>query len=250
MSTEYAALCSDFYINQKLALKMDLPFGREAVLDLFGRLRKQYPSLQHVRRFEGEVALESPEDDPQYQWLALTPTAVRSGWVNPETVEQAGSMHRTILETTPFFLSISPLDVEYQEMIFGFDLHAESNRNEIVFDALLGESALAGLVSGAQERMLDVQPFLGFSLDADEQQHAFVEVKTRPRPGELLRDRYDAMPISIYLTVRQYGPVERLERLPELATALERQARQLVDERLVPHVVIPIRQAISSPPPR
>lgn len=248
MTTEYAALCSDFYINQKLALKMDLPFGREAVLDLFGRLRKSYPSLQHVRRFEGEVALESPEDDPQYQWLALTPTAVRSGCVNSDTVEQAGKMHRTILETTPFFLSISPLDVEYLEMIFGFDLHAESNRNEIVFDALLGDSMLAGLVTESQERMLDVQPFIGFSLDADEQQHVFVEVKTRPRPGELHRERYDALPISIYLTVREYGPVQHLETLPELAGTLLKRARRLVDERLIPHIVVPIRQAISSPP--
>ena len=39
MTTSYGALCSDFYINQKFALKMDLPTARETVLDLFDRIR-------------------------------------------------------------------------------------------------------------------------------------------------------------------------------------------------------------------
>jgi len=36
---DFDALCRDFCVNQKLALKMDLPAAREPVLDLFGRLR-------------------------------------------------------------------------------------------------------------------------------------------------------------------------------------------------------------------
>ena len=38
--TTFVALCSDFYVNQKLALKMDLPSERETILHFFDRVRK------------------------------------------------------------------------------------------------------------------------------------------------------------------------------------------------------------------
>ena len=40
MSESYRALCSDFYVNLKLGVKMELPRGRDTVLELMrsGRL--------------------------------------------------------------------------------------------------------------------------------------------------------------------------------------------------------------------
>jgi hypothetical protein len=35
MADSYRALCSDFYVNLKLNLKLDLPRERQTVLDLF-----------------------------------------------------------------------------------------------------------------------------------------------------------------------------------------------------------------------
>ena len=37
MSSELGTLCSDFYVNQRVALTMDLPAARQTVLDLFDR---------------------------------------------------------------------------------------------------------------------------------------------------------------------------------------------------------------------
>ena len=45
MSESYKALCNDFYVNMKLALKLELPKSRETVLDLYERVRKQYPAM-------------------------------------------------------------------------------------------------------------------------------------------------------------------------------------------------------------
>ena len=158
-------MCTDFYVNQKLALKMDLPSARETVLDMFDRVRRELPHMDRFRRYDGELALESPERDAQYNWLALNQTAVRSGWVNPEALDRAYRLHRLILDVAPYYLSISPLDVEFVELVFGFDLEAETNRNEVVFDALLGDSPLMSLVDGDRELVLDAQPFIGFSLN-------------------------------------------------------------------------------------
>ena len=124
MVNSIGALCTDFYVNQKLGLKMDLPTARETVLDMFDRIRKELPNMDRFRRYKGELALESPELDSQYNWLALDRTSVRSGWVNPESLAEAYRLHRLILEVAPYFLSISPLDVEFVELVFGFDLEA------------------------------------------------------------------------------------------------------------------------------
>ena len=51
--TAFQALCSDFYVNQRLWLKLDLPDRRETVLDLFDRLRRTFPKLSQFQRYEG-----------------------------------------------------------------------------------------------------------------------------------------------------------------------------------------------------
>src|SRR6185503_9086657 len=152
-----------FYVNQKLSLKMDLPSSREAVLDLFDRVRRDFPQMDRFRRYAGELALESPEQTSQYAWMAMRRTTMRSGWVNPESLEQAYKLHRLLLEIAPYYLSISPIDVEFMELVFGFDLRAERNRNDVVFEALLGDSPLASLIDHEQrESVIESQPFLGF----------------------------------------------------------------------------------------
>ena len=53
MATSYGALCTDFYINQKLALKMDLPSDRETILHFFDLVRREMPSMHRFRRYDG-----------------------------------------------------------------------------------------------------------------------------------------------------------------------------------------------------
>ena len=141
-----AGLCSDYYINQKIALTMDVPEGRESVLDLFGRLKKEFPTLEKLRRYESEYALESADIDGTYSWVALRQTTLRSGTVNPHELDEAYRLHRSVLEIAPYFLSVSPLDLDHLELVFGFDFEADRDRDEIVFEALLADSPLADLV--------------------------------------------------------------------------------------------------------
>lgn len=254
MTTSVSALCNDFYINQKIALKMDLPTNRETVLDMFDRIRKNIPAMDRFRRFEDELALESPEQNSQYSWFSLAApggTAIRSGWVNPDSLEQAYHLHRTILDIAPYYLTISPIDVEYIELIFGFDIEAEANRNEIVFEALSSGgsvSPLASLIDANNEHVLDYQPFIGLTLNRSCDLQAFIEVKTRTRAAEIAHEHYDGIPISVYLTIRRYGPFRTLEELTTCFGTLAGHAERLTEERIVPNVLVPIREAILSRP--
>jgi hypothetical protein len=248
MVTTFGALCTDFYINQKVSLKMDLPTARETVLDLFDRVRRELPAMDRFRRYDGELSLESTDQDSEYCWLALRRTSIRSGWVNPQGADDAYRLHRLVLDIAPYFLSISPLDVEFIELVYGFDLDVGSQRNEVVFDALWAKSPLTQLVDLEREAVLDAQPFLGFSLDRAKQLQAFVEVKTRSKPPEAAPDGTDQDPVSVYLTVRRSGPLRSVEELGTTFGTLAGHAERLAEERVVPHVVVPIRQMYLSRP--
>ncbi len=244
-STSLGALCTDFYVNQRLGLTLDLPSHRESVLDLFGRLRKELPELDRFRRFAGELALESPEIAGRYAWVALQRTCVRSGWVNPDDLDAPYRLHRLLLETAPWFLSITPLDIECLELVFGFDLEVTGDRNEVVFDALLSGSALAEVVHRGREHLADVQPLIAMSLDEAGQTQSSVEIKTRGGHREGVGDDASA-PLSVYLMMRRNGPIQDLKELPAVFGTLAGHAERMVEDRVIPSILMPLHARIVS----
>jgi hypothetical protein len=243
MATSFGALCTDFYVNQTLGVKMDLPGDRETVLHLFDRVRSEMPSMQRFKRFADELALESPRREGEYRWMALRQNAIRSGHINPERMDDAYALHRLLLEITPYFLSISPLDVDVLEVLFGFDLECKANHHQIVQEALFAGTPLAGLADIPGARPVDLQPVVGLSLDRQGTE-AFFEVKTRTTPGQVRANRYRTEPISVFLTLRRPGPIGHVDELATLFDELAGQAERLTTERLVPHVLSPISRAI------
>jgi hypothetical protein len=241
MSESYRAVCTDFYINQKLSVKLDLPRERQTVLDMFDRVRRQYPSMSQFRRFKDELALEAEQNATEHRWLAIRTSNIRAGAVNPAALADAYGFHTHILEVAPYFLSISPLDVEFLELLFGFDLSADRNHDEVVYEALLAQSPLVRALDLPNTQMVDCQPNFGMVLKDHELEVNF-EVKTRPASRSGRSDE----PISVYLTLRKMNPVTKIEQLGEVLTLLARQGEEILDTRVVPHLVSPIREAIGS----
>jgi len=247
MTTSYSALCSDFYINQRLALKMDLPNKRETVLDYFDRIRKFRPKMSKFRRFDSELSLESAPEDGAYDWTALRRTSIRSGSVNPDNLKSAFDLHKTILEIAPYFLSISPIEIDYLELMLGFDLEAKGNHDEIVYDALFAESPLGALINSESEHPTDIQPFVGYTFEEDEQTTAVnFEIKTRTVERQIADEKFDDEPISVFVSARRSGPIDRLEDLIPSFHSLTRLLEQLAADKLIPNMLNPITRAISS----
>lgn len=252
MASSYRALCSDFYVNQKISLKLDLPKSRESMLDMFERIRKSYPKMSAFRRYKDELALESPQIELPHRWLAIRSANIRSGVVNPDSFEDAYGLHRAVLEVAPYFLSISPLDIEYLELLFGFDLPAAGNHDELVAGALLEGSPLEGLVDIDGTIPIDFQPLIGLMIPrviseddpsrSTGQTEVHFEVKTRSgsagREGEPSGE-----PISVYVTCRRYEPVTDLKDLGRVFDAVAQQAQHLIETRALPGLVAPIRAA-------
>lgn len=249
MATSFGALCTDFYINQKLALKMDLPTERDTLLHYFDQIRKTYPDMTRFRRYEGELSLESSKREAEYTWLTLRQGSIRTGHVNPESMEDAYRFHKQILEVTPYYLTISPLDVDYLELMFGFDLECKSNHDEVVHDALFAASPLGELLKPTEatphSKILDAQPVFGMNLSDDGLLQAYFEVKTRRRSRRGSGRRYAEEPISLFVTLRRYGPIDKLDDLQDLSVMLGQHCEALATDRLIPNLLNPIVQHIS-----
>jgi len=247
MATSYGALCRDFYVNQKVALKMDLPYGRETILHLFDQVRKAVPTMRNFRRLNSEFLLESSRRELEYQWLGLRQQCIATGHVNPDSMQAAIDFHRMILEQSPYNLTISPIDIDYLELMFGFDLECDANHDAIVFEALFADSPMGALLDGLPaSQVMDVQPVFGAQISDDGETQAYFEVKTRQKSRRGKAGRYKHEPISILLTMRTYSPIEQIKDLPDILTALSEKADTLATDRLVPNLLVPIARQITS----
>lgn len=243
----YKALCSDMYVNLKLAFHSELDATRQVTVELFDRLRKEFPTLQTFRHVQNELALESaPGITPQH-WVAVRGNCVRAGVVNPESFQQAYQLHAAVLELAPYYLGISSLDIDYYETLFGFDIEAQGDHDRIVFESLLRGSPLACLVDEMGASPIDAQPILGVSLGGNgvpKRSEAYFEIKTRPSapPGHTP----EGEPISVYLTVRRHGPMDDVTTPKLEFSDLGRCGERIIENSVMPRLIQPIRSFIAS----
>jgi len=244
-SESYRALCSDMYINLKLAFRGDPGTSHQAVVDMFERLRRDFPEMCEMRQGDQELSLEADAAAERQCWVAVRPDCVRAGAVNPAAFEQAYELHQAVLEVAPYFLGLSALDFDYYEQLFGFDIDASGDHDRIVFDSLLRGSPLAALVEDTGWSPIDAQPVIGVRVAGKglpRTAEAYFEVKTRPAAcqGGARRE-----PISVYLTIRRHGPMEDIAtpklELPDLA----RCAEGILASAVVPRLVQPIRLSVN-----
>ncbi|MDX1564708.1 MAG: hypothetical protein R3236_04835 [Phycisphaeraceae bacterium] len=245
MATSFGALCTDFYINHKLTVRMDLPAERETVLHLFDRVRAEIPSMSRFRRYPDEFSLESSRKEGAYRWLALQQNSVRTGQVNPETLEEAYGLHRLLMRLSPYHLTISPLDIEHQELLLGFDLETKANQHQIVREALFDQTPMARLLEAGESQPTDLQPIFGVSLDAESGLQAFFEVKASTGFSQIRHGRYRTEPLSVMLTVRRSGPVDSVDDLVSNFDLLKDHAERLATDRLIPDLLNPISRCIT-----
>ncbi|QDU32060.1 hypothetical protein KS4_00890 [Poriferisphaera corsica] len=246
MATSFGALCTDFYINQKLAMKLELPRDRETVLHFFDRMKRSMPEMRKFRHYEGELALESARLDARYKWLALCKNQIRAGQVNPETMKEAYDYHKLIMELSPHFLTLSPLDIDYVEVLFGFDLECERNHDDVIYEALYTGSPLAELLYSEHGKVMDVQPSLGGTLTERGDLQVYYEIKSRQKSRRGSSQAFRDQPLSVFLTMRKYEPVGDVRDLGKVFSELCGYGEQLAMDKLVPHVIQPISQYITT----
>jgi hypothetical protein len=242
----YSSLCDDFYINMNLSTEMDLPTNRETVLHFFERVQKTYPSMRNFySRERGDFVLEEDKERGAYRWCTIEPRRVCSGQVNPEEVEDAVQQHKLILELAPYALSVSPLDCEALDLLYGFDFTYRGNQNQLVVEALGVSPGLDRLLEVPGVTIINYEPSLTVALDNECRLQCRLNVENRTNAYQVRTGEFPEEQISVYLTARQYGSlspdttfVKTLERLSEIC-------HEMLENHVIEHVLQPLARSIS-----
>jgi len=243
----YSHDADDFYINVHLNTEMELPTNRDTVLHFFEQLKKGFPDLRNFHtRENGDLVLEGDKQEESYRWVAIEPRRLCSGQTNPAALDDAYRQHEMVLDLAPPLLTISLLDCEALDVMYGFDFTYDGNHDEVVAEALGVGHALEGLLELPRAQVINFEPSITLALDESCQLQCRLAIETRTdayqvRTGEFADDQ-----ISVYLTVRQYwgrGPdqsfLESLNRQREVGEEVLRRA-------VIPRIVRPLAQVIAS----
>ena len=247
MANPFGAFCEDFYVNMRLGSQLNLPHNRETLLHFFERVQKQFPGLTRFRKNESnELNLEEDRSNESYRWVSIETKRISAGHVNPSSIEESLKLHTMLLEHSPHLLGISPVEIDYLDVLFGFDLGFSGNHDEIIADSLLANSPLTCLTEEEGARPVDFQPTVTVALSDDCRLQARIDVVTRTNSYQVRTGDYSDDVISVYLILRRYWGDRPKEPMEDLFAQMARRAEQLCDSHILPKVVKPISEAIAS----
>ncbi len=241
----YASLCDDFYVNLILGTEMELPANRETVLHFFERMQKTYPTMRNFySRQQGDFILEEDKDQGSYRWCTIEPRRVCSGQVNPESIDGAMAQHKLILELAPYMLSVSPLDCEALDLLFGFDFTYRGNHNQLLAETLGVGAALEPILEGSGARVISYEPSLTVAVDEECRLQVRLSVEARTNAYQVRMEDYPEEQLSVYVTARQYGSLDPERTYVEALDRLLKMCRETIDNYVIEQVLRPLGKAI------
>jgi hypothetical protein len=247
MTQPYVGVCDDFYINMRLGSQMTLPHGRETVLHFFEQIQKGFPMMTRFRKSEnGELNLEEDRAQPSYRWMSVETKRLSTGHVNPSTVQEGLKIHRTVLAVAPHQMGLSPIEIDYLDVMFGFDLAFSGNHDEVIAESLLADSPLCCLTDEAGARPVDFQPSVTVALSEDCRLQARIDVVTRTNSYQVRTGDYSDDVISVYLILRRYWGDRPTQPMEEMFVEMAQRADGLCASHIIPRVLKPISSAIAS----
>jgi hypothetical protein len=243
----YSAFCEDFYINMRLGSQLALPHNRETILHFFETVQKAFPGMTRFRKSEnGELNLEEDRSQQNYRWVSVESKRLSAGHVNPPTVEEAIKLHKLLLELAPHQMGLSPVEIDYLDVLFGFDLEFNGNHDEVIAESLFGDSPLTCLLDEQGARPVDFQPSVTVALSDDCRLQARIDIVTRTNSYQVRTGDYGDDVISIYLILRRYWGDRPKQSMDALLAEMAERADALCSGNVIPRVVKPISAAIAS----
>jgi len=247
MSHPFAAFCEDFYINMRLGSQMNLPHNRETLLHFFERVQKSFPRMTRFRKNDnGELNLEEDRSGDSYRWCSIEAKRLSSGHVNPASVEDSLALHTLMLEQAPYQLGISSVEIDYLDVLFGFDLAFSGNHDEVIAESLFADTPLTCLAEESGARAVDFQPTVTVALSEDCRLQARIDIVTRTNSYQVRTGDYSDDVISVYLILRRYWGDRPRDPMEKLLASMAERAEELCETHILPRVIKPISAAISS----
>ena len=244
--TLYGSLADDMYMNVNLATEMELPGNRETVLHFFECVRKKYPTMRKFHaRDKRDFVLEEDKEQGRYRWVAVEPRRFCSGHVNPASIEDALDQHRFLLDLAPALLSMSPLDCEAIDVLFGFDFAFRGNHNSLLAEALGPGPALEGVGDVPGSKLINYEPSLTIAVDEECRTQVRVSTETRTNAFQVRTGEFAEEQLSVYVTARQYGSLEGGETYVDTVERLAQLAQDVIESCVVEQILRPLARTIA-----
>ena len=244
--TLYGSLADDMYMNVNLATEMELPGHRETVLHFFECVRKKFPTMRKFHaRDKRDFVLEEDKEQGRYRWVAVEPRQFCSGHVNPASIEDALDQHRFLLDLAPALLSMSPLDCEAIDVLFGFDFAFRGNHNSLLAEALGPGPALEGVGDIPGSKLINYEPSLTIAVDEECRTQVRVSTETRTNAFQVRTGEFAEEQLSVYVTARQYGSLEGGETYVDTVERLAQLAQDVIESCVVEQVLRPLARTIA-----
>jgi hypothetical protein len=229
-----------------LSTEMELPANRETVLHFFERVQKTYPTMRNFySRERGDFVLEEDKERGSYRWCTIEPRRVCSGQVNPEDIDEAMQQHKLILDLAPYTLSVSPLDCEALDLLYGFDFTYRGNQNQLVAEALGVSPGMERPLELPGVTVINYEPSITVALDEECRLQCRLSVETRTNAYQVRIGEYPEEQLSVYVTARQYGSLSPDKTFLQTLDQLSEVCRNMVDNHVIEHVLQPLARAIS-----
>lgn len=242
----FSSFCDDFYVNMNLSTEMELPANRETVLHFFERVQKTYPTMRNFYcRDRGDFVLEEDKDGGGYRWSTIEPRRVCSGQVNPESIDEAMRQHKLILELAPYMLSVSPLDCEALDLLYGFDFTYRGNHNQLVAEALNVSPSLEQLLEIPGATVINCEPSLTVALDEECRVQFRVSVEARTNAYQVRTGDFPEEQLSVYVTARQYGSLSPERTFLDTLKHLQGICEEMIEKHVVDHILRPLARTIA-----
>lgn len=244
--SRYSTYSDDFYINLNLNTELDLPSGRETLLHYFEQIQKLFPAMRNFyNRERDEYVLEEDKDRGSYRWTTVEPRRICAGFVNPGSVDEAMKLHCTLMDLAPYSLTVSPLDCESLNVMFGFDFTFRGNHNQLIADALGLTPAFERMLEMPGAQIVSYEPSFQIALDDDCRVQIRVSLETRTTAYHVRTAEFPEDQLSVYVMARHYGAMDTSESLSQIVRRLGNLGREVVDDYVVDHVLRPLQQAIA-----
>lgn len=244
--TNYNSFCDDFYVDMYVSTRFDLPTERDILLTFFERITRQFPYMTTLARQAGGYNLEHNSDSgAKNKWVSVDTDRLGAGSVNPESLEEAFEMPKLVLDVMPYLLGIRSLDIDCIDLTFAMDFECSGNHNEIIAEAVLGNSPFAKILESSTA-VINVAPTAIMAVSNDLDTRIRLTIDSRTDEDEIKKQNFDKnKPISLYMTARQY-PKDGRKFEPEAAfDKLCMTAIDFMDEKVVPNLINPLANAIA-----
>ncbi|MCA9258074.1 MAG: hypothetical protein KDA61_02685 [Planctomycetales bacterium] len=243
----YAPHSDDFYVNMSLCSEMDLPSSRETVLHFLESIQRRHPDMRNFYgREQGDFVLEEDKDQGRYRFVAIEQRRLCGGHVNPESLDDAMALHELVLDSAPYMLSLSGLDCEALDLMFGFDFTYRGNHNEIVAEALGIAPAFEPFARMPGARMINCEPSITLAYDDDCRTQVRVNIETRTNAYTIRTGDFPEEQLSVYVTARRYGSLEAGDDFVQAIRRLRSLCEEVCDSHVVGEILQPLAQAIAS----